>query len=47
MSMCDRYNADSGGFSSLTAEVEVLGIILVEHGGGYEGHVPARITLTS
>lgn len=41
--MCDQYNAGSG----LTAKIEVFGIILVEHGSGYVGHVPARITFTT
>lgn len=47
MSMCDQYNADLGRFSGLTAEVKVFGIVLVEHGGGYVGHVPTRVTFAS
>lgn len=32
---------------SLTAEIKVLGIVLVKHGVRYVGHIPSRITFTS
>lgn len=32
--------------SRLTTEVKVFGIVFVEHGSGYVGHIPSRITFT-
>lgn len=44
--MDEKWNQCNASLG-LTAEIEVLGIVLVEHRGGYVGHISARITFTS